>query len=189
MNLIYSFCWTVTTFWTIPGHSAIFPPPRQNVYVGRRRVLAIDRRQGARFHLPNDADLKHFGLLQERWGDRHLWNEEEVETSVRNGSECNKPISTRTQNENAAGWFVVMSKCDWSLQWMNCSERCNGFWFIFGNVGNRNCWTLFLVEWQFRDTFNVRQNARTESCASVTCWLTTAVTWSSLARTDVLQLP
>jgi hypothetical protein len=86
----------------------------KDLYVGRRRLRTLDRLQeeGARFNFTNNTVSKHFGLLQEHWRDRRFWNDEKVEKAVRNGSECNKPISARTQNENASGCFVVMSKCD-----------------------------------------------------------------------------
>jgi hypothetical protein len=66
-----------------------------------------DKERGTRYHLTKGTVSKHSGR-----GDRRIWNDEEVETAVRNDSECNKPISTRTRNTNASGCFVVMSKCD-----------------------------------------------------------------------------
>jgi hypothetical protein len=70
-------------------------------------LLTGDGKRGTRLHFSKDAVSKHSGLLQEHWGDRHIWNDEEVERAVRNGSECNKTVSNQTQKENASGCLVL----------------------------------------------------------------------------------
>lgn len=73
--------------------------------VGRRRLRGLNRR---REEAVRKTELRNILGL----GDRRFWNDEQVETAVWNGSERNKPISTRAQKANASGFFVVMLQCD-----------------------------------------------------------------------------